>query len=304
MCLSLLGDAHIFVYHRFGDATHASTNTSIEILTKHFEYFKKHNYEVIPLSKLSHALKSGAKIPDNWVVLNIDDSYKSFYENALAVFKKYGYPFTLFVYIEATEKSYGDFMSWGQIQDASRYGEIALHSYSHPHMTSLSHEEIVKDTQKAYNIFEAKMGFKPKYYAYPYGEYTEATKKAIQSFDFDLIMNQNSGATNHLSDPYDLDRIALTGDVYLKPKLAIKALNAIWIEPKNYPKDGNLKRIHAKITPSINRVEYYISGYGWKDTKVTQGDVNITLKRKLKFSRNRLFLKSGNYQSSIILVKQ
>lgn len=303
MCLSLWGDAHIFVYHRFGDATHSSTNTSIDILRKHFEYFKKHNYKVVPLSKLNAALKNSEKIPDNWVVLNIDDSYKSFYENGLPLFKQYNYPFTLFVYIEATEKSYGDFMTWNQIQDSAHYGEIALHSYAHHHMASMKHEEIISDTQKAYDTFEAKMGFKPKYYAYPYGEYTDETKKAIKSFGFELIMNQNSGAINHLSDPYDLDRIALTGDVNLKPKLAMKALNAIWFEPKSYPKDGNLKRIHAKIAPSINRAEYYLSGYGWEYTKVENGDINITLDRKLKFSRNRLFLKSGRYQSSTILVK-
>jgi len=303
MCLSLWGDAHIFVYHRFGDSKHSSTNTSIEILKKHFEYFKKHNYKVIPLSRLEKALKNGEEIKDNWVILNIDDSYKSFYKNGLKLFKEYNYPFTLFVYIEATEKSYGDFMSWEQIRDASEYGEIGLHSYAHLHMVSLDQESVIKDTQKAYKIFKSKMGYKPKYYAYPYGEYSDKTKKAIQKFDFDLIMNQNAGAVNAKSDPFDLDRIALTGDVNLKPKLALKALNAEWIEPKNYPKNGNLKRIHAKIAPSIKKVEYYISGYGWHYARVDNGDVNISVNRKLKFSRNRLFLKNANYQSSIILVK-
>ncbi len=303
ICLSLWGNAHIFVYHRFGDPKHASTNTSIEILTKHFEYFKKHHYKVVPLSQLNMALKNNEKIPDNWVVLNIDDSYKSFYENGLPLFKKYGFPFTLFVYVEATQKSYGDFMTWKQIQESSKYGEVALHSYGHHHMASMKRDDIIADTKKAYDIFKTKMGFIPKYYAYPYGEYSNNTKEAIKSFGFELIMNQNSGAINHLSNPYDLDRIALTGDVNLKPKLAMKALNAIWIEPKNYPPNGNLKRIHAKIAPSIHRVEYYLSGYGWQYTKVNHGDINITLNRKLKFSRNRLFLKSGRYQSSIILVK-
>jgi peptidoglycan/xylan/chitin deacetylase (PgdA/CDA1 family) len=303
MCLSLWGDAHIFVYHRFGDDKHASTNTSIDILTRHFEYFKKHNYKVVTLSKLNRALKNGEKIPDSWVVLSIDDSYKSFYENALEVFKKYNYPFSLFVYIEATEKHYGDFMSWEQIKEASKYGEIALHSYAHPHLVSLSKDEVTADTKKAYDIFKSKMGFAPKYYAYPYGEYTYKTKEALKEFDFDLILNQNAGAVNLKSDPYDLDRTALTGDVNLKPKLAIKALNAKWFEPLIYPANGNLKRIHAKIAPSITHVEYYVSGYGWQDAKVIDGDINITTDKKLKFSRNRLFLKNGNFQSSIILVK-
>ena len=303
LCLSLWGDAHIFVYHRFGDNSHSSTNTSLEILRKHFEYFKINGYKIVPLSKLAKALKNGENIPDNWVILNIDDSYKSFYENALSLFKEYNYPFTLFVYVEATQKKYGDFMSWKQVQDTSKYGEIALHSYAHKHMVSMSSKQIISDTKKAYDIFTSKMGFEPKYYAYPYGEYSDETKKSIKNFGFNLIMNQNSGAINSLSSPYDLDRIALTGDVNLKTKLSIKALNAKWIEPKNYPKNGNLKRIHAKIATSIQQAEYYISGYGWERIKVSNGNIDITVNKKLKFSRNRLFLKSGRYQSSIILVK-
>ena len=304
MCLSLWGDAHIFVYHRFGDNRHASTNTSLKVLKKHFEYFKTHGYKVVSLKRLNRALKNSEFIPDNWVVLNIDDSYRSFYENGLKLFKKYHYPFTLFVYVEATQKGYGDFMSWKEIKDASDYGEIALHSYSHKHMVDLNFEDILEDTKKSYDLFVSKMGFKPKYYAYPYGEYNEIVKKAIKSFGFNLIMNQNAGAVNKFSNPYDLDRIALTGDVNLKRKFSIKVLDVNWIEPKNYPKDGNLKRIHAKIASSIKKVEYYISGYGWQYTSVNNGNVNINIDKKLKFSRNRLFLKNKNYQSSIILVKE
>ncbi len=303
MCLSLWGDAHIFVYHRFGESLHSSTNTSIKVLKKHFEYFKTHGYKVVSLDRLNRALKNGDSIPDKWVVLSIDDSYKSFYENGLELFKEYSYPFTLFVYVEATEKRYGDFMSWEQIRESSKYGEIALHSYAHHHMVGMSERENISDTQKSYDIFQSKMGYAPDYYAYPYGEYSDKTEKIIKNFHFKLIMNQNAGAVNRYSNPYDLDRIALTGDVNLKAKLHIKVLKSKWIEPKNYPKDGYLKRIHAKIATSIQRAQYYISGYGWNYIKVNGGDINITVNKKLKFSRNRLFLKSGNYQSSIILVK-
>jgi len=149
LSLTLWADAHLFVYHRFGDAKHASTNVSLDVLKKQFDYFKNNNYEVIPLSKLNQALKDKQDIPDNWVVFCIDDSYKSFYENGLSLFKEYNYPFTLFVYIEATDKGYGDFMTWEQIKDTQNYGEIGLHSYAHKHMVSLSAVEMRKDTDKA-----------------------------------------------------------------------------------------------------------------------------------------------------------
>ena len=39
----IFANAHIFVYHRFGDNLHASTNTTIKELEKEFEYFKQNN---------------------------------------------------------------------------------------------------------------------------------------------------------------------------------------------------------------------------------------------------------------------
>ncbi len=304
LALWLWGDAHIFVYHRFGDPQRASANTQIHQLQAQFEYFKKNGYKVIPLQKLSDALRAGMPIDPKWVVLTIDDAYRSFYDNALSLFKSYNYPFTLFVYVEATHKGYKDYMSWQQLKDASAYGEVALHSYGHPHLTPFSSEAVKEDTQRAIALFQKNMGYRPSYYAYPYGEYTNATKKAIRLFDFDLILNQNNGAISNASDPYNLDRIALTGEVDLASKLRIDHLDALWIEPKSYPRNAVLKTIHAKISPSIRNIEYFVSGYGWEPAVVQNGEVKISLERPLKQARSRIFIRSGSRYSSTIIVKE
>ena len=227
LCVSffyLFADAHIFVYHRFGDDKHQSTNTTLKELEKEFQYFKNNNYKVVTTSKIIDKLNKKEEIPSNWVAFHIDDSYKSFYKNGLPLFKKYNYPFTLFVYVEATEKKYKDFMNWNEIKETSKYGEIALHSYAHPHLTKLSDEKIFNDTKKSYDIFEKKLGFKPKGYVYPYGEYDERVKNIIKKFNFDYIGNQNNGSINKNSDKYDLNRVALVGKVNLKEKLKYKTL--------------------------------------------------------------------------------
>jgi len=301
--LILWADAHIFVYHRFGDNKHTSTNTSIDTLRSQFEYLKKNGYKVVSLKRIHHAIKNNLPVNDKWVALNIDDSYKSFYENGLPLFKEYGYPFTLFVYVEATDKHYGDFMSWDQIRDAQKYGEIGLHSYGHHHSVSLSMEALKQDTQKGLDSFQKELNFKPKFYAYPYGEYDNKVHILIKSFDFDLILNQNSGAVSKQSDPYDLDRIALTGEDLLKRKLRIKTLPTEWITPQTWPENSVLKTIHAKIPTEISSIEYYVSAQGWKRIKVENGEVNEDVNLKLTRTRTRLFLKTGNRQSSLILVR-
>ncbi len=302
--LTLWADAHLFVYHRFGDDKHASTNTSIEILKQQFEFFKRNDYEVVTLDRLNRALKTEKNIPDNWVVLCIDDSYKSFYTNALRLFQAYGYPFALFVYIEATDKGYQDFMSWEQIKEAAKFGEIGLHSYGHKHMVSLSEDEIKEDTDKALLSFEKELQFRPKYYAYPYGEFDAKVKKAIASYGFELILNQNVGAVSIKSPRDDLDRIALTGKVNLKHKLRITYLNATWHAPKSYPINGKLNDIHVTMPKSISKAELYVTGGGWEYVKVKDGEFKTDKLYPLSKSRTRIIIKSGNAYSSKIIVKE
>ncbi|MGM0519755.1 MAG: polysaccharide deacetylase family protein [Campylobacterota bacterium] len=307
LCISYLylsANAHIFVYHRFGDETHKSTNTTIQQLKQQFEYLKKNNYEVVATAKIIDRLKNNKPIPSNWVALHIDDSYKSFYENGLPIFKEYNYPFSLYVYVEATEKNYSDFMSWNELKDASKYGEISLHSYSHKHLTKLSKDEVYEDTKKAYDIFVKNLGFKPKGYVYPYGEYNQEVKETIKKFNFDYIANQSLGSVNKHSDINDLYRIAVVGDVNIKQKLRYKSLSATWVEPKVYPKDGVLKKVHVKVDPSIKDAKLYISGHGWQNIKVKDGIININVNKRLKFSRNRVAISPDYYTiSSKLLIK-
>ena len=302
--LTVWADAHIFVYHRFGDAKHASTNTSLETLRAEFEYFKNNGYTVVPLSAFATAFKNGTPVDPKWVALTIDDAYRSFYDNGLALFKEYGYPFTLFVYVEATEKGYGDFMSWEQIREASKHGEIGLHSYGHPHLVSLSDDAIRTDTRKAYDLFGQRLGSAPKYYAYPYGEFNPRVRSAVETFGFELILNQNSGAVDASSDPFDLDRSALTGENSVAQKLRTKTLTTTWIAPKSWPADGKLKKIHATIPEHISRLEYYVSGHGWHPVTAKDGQIDITVDLPLRFERTRIFLREGRRQSSTILVKE
>lgn len=302
--LYILADAHIFVYHRFGDAKHASTNTSIEELEKEFQYFKDNNYEVVKLEQIIEKVKNKEPVPSNWVALTIDDSYKSFYDNGLPIFKKYNYPFSLAVYVKATQKGYHDFMSWEEVKEASKYGSISLHSYDHPHLTKLSAQEIKEDTQKGIELFQQHLGYKPSIYVYPYGEYNEQVAQAIKSFGFDAILNQNNGSVNERSDVQDINRIALVGEVNIKQKLRYNTLDVQWMEPKEYPKDNILKRVVAKVDPKIKNIKLYVTGSTWKDINVKNGIIDEVVNIELKKSRVRVVLSTDYYTvSNKLLIK-
>ncbi len=301
----IFANAHIFVYHRFGDRKHQSTNTTLQELEKEFSYFKQNNYIVVPLEKIIQKIKNKERIPDKWVALTIDDAYKSFFDSGLEIFRKYNYPFSLYVYVEATDRKYGDFMTWGQLKIASKYGSIGLHSYSHPHLTHLSNKEIYQDTKKAYDIFTKKMGYMPTTYAYPYGEYNKRIQTQLKKFNFDAILNQSTGSVTKNTNLHNMYRSALVGDVSLKQKLKYKTFDVQWIEPLEFPKNGILKHIKAKVDPKYKKLKLYITGEGWREIKVNNGIIDLKLSIYLKKARTRIMLGSDIFTiSNNIITKQ
>ncbi len=301
--LTLWADAHIFVYHRFGDSRYPSTNTTISELKKEFDHFKTNGYKVVSLNRLVKALKDGKTIPDKWVVLTIDDNFRSFYDNAFELFKKYHYPFSLFVYIEATQKRYPDYLNWKQLKKIAKYGSLEFHSYAHPHMTHMSNEDLKKDFQQGLEIFEKKLNIKPKYFTYPYGEYNNRVKKIAKSFGFDAIVNQNMGAVGTKSDLFDLDRCALVGKTNLKYLLKLKHLNATWIKPTSFPKNSILTTLHVKVDENAKKGGLYISGNGWREIDFKNKEINLKLNKKLTNGRNRVIISIGDKISTKLLIK-
>lgn len=296
-------DAHIFIYHRFNDSRYPTTNTTLEELRKEFDYFKKNGYEVIPLEKLVKALHNKEAIPDNWIVLTIDDNYKSFYEHGLALFKEYNYPFTMFVYVGATEQKYGDFMSWEQLRETAKYGSLEFHSLNHPHMTELSDEALKKDFDEGLALFEKRLSMKPRYFSYPFGEFSPRVKSIATHYGFEAILNQTMGAVASFSDPLDLDRSALVGKSDLSGFLKYKALETTWFQPTVLLSDGKLSSLHVKAQTNASKGGIYISEHGYQEVSLSDGVFEAQINKILTKDRTRIIVSVGNKISTKLLVK-
>ncbi len=296
--LWLLAEAHIFVLHRVGDSRYPSTNISTKLLENDLKYLKTHNYKIVSLSNLVKRIKNHQNI-DKYVVFTIDDSFKSFYKNGLPLFIKYKAPFTLFVYVQSAEEHFGDYMTWKQIQDTSKYGELGIHSWAHPHLAMLSNQEIINDTQKAIFYFKKHLGYVPDMYAYPYGEYNKRVKNIIKKY-FTVICNQNEGAVDLNTPIDDLDRIAITGHVNIAKKLKIQRLHI-----------KNLQILRNKNTiteisgeTELPKVEIYITTLGWKWVKIKNGKFKYKPDFTLKKYRNRVIIRYNNKIKTKLILKE
>jgi peptidoglycan/xylan/chitin deacetylase (PgdA/CDA1 family) len=301
----LQADAHIFVYHRFGESRHHSTNTSLSELRKEFNHFKKNGYKVVKLETLVNALKADKEIPDNWIVLTIDDNFKSFYTKGYPIFNEFGYPFTIFVYLEATAKKYKDYTSFAQLRKMNSLASFEYHSYGHGHMANMSDAKIRADFDKGLGIFEKELGIKPKYFVYPYGEYNERLERISKEYGFEAMFNQNMGAVSKGTNIFDIDRSALVGRPKLKTYLNFDDLQDYeLIEPKSFPKDGILRSVKAKVDKKAKKAYVYIRGHGWRPEKVKDLIIDYKISKKIKGKRMKVGIQVGTKLKVRVFMKK
>ena len=87
---------------------------------------------VIPMKDFLAWRRGEKDIPDNSVMITIDDGWKSTHTLALPVLKEFGYPFTVFLYKKYVNGG-GKSMTTAEIRELmAAGGEIGSHSVSHP----------------------------------------------------------------------------------------------------------------------------------------------------------------------------
>ncbi len=300
----LFAEAHILLYHRFDDnREHAkSMNISTSKLRSQLTYLKQNGYKVIKLSELVDKIKNKKPIEPKTVVLTVDDAYDSFYKNGISVFRDFGYPFTLFVYVDAVDNHYKDYMSWDEVKVSAKYGELALHSYKHPNLTEMSEQALKDDTKTAFDHFATKMGYKPKYYAYPFGKYNKKVRDTIASFGFDAIVTTDGGAVDSYYNPLNLDRIALDNSSDLPSELKVEPLK---LDLKTSIIDGNIV-VKGKIENSQTKSIFVrISISKLVNIKTKNGEFELKFPKEQLNSKGKLaFFTEDHKQYTQIINKE
>jgi len=266
------GQITCFIYHRFGDSRYPSTNISVTEFRNHMTYLKENNYNVVTLNKALELLVTGKTVPEKTVVLTIDDGYKSFLENGMPLLREFGFKATLF--INTKQFGSGDFLSVKEIRQLINEGiEVENHSHSHAHFVNFSSEELAdtfrNDLTKSEEIFMKNFGFKPRLYAWPYGEYTPEMQKILKDEGYIAAFAQKSGVVSILSDPYALPRFPVAGSyanldgfvnklkMKAMPVQTVKTINPV-IQSQN-PPELQLKVVYPeKINTSV--LQFFVAG--------------------------------------------
>jgi len=252
---SLYAWQHInaFVYHRFGDDLHPSTNIDLDLFEAQLKYLQENNYKTLTLSEALHILDTETDTSEKYVLITIDDAFKSFYTNALPLLNAYDMSATLFVNTETIGAP--SYMTWNEIEIAAASGiEIGNHSHGHNFFLNEDIDLFEADVETSQNLFRQRMGKAPDVYAYPYGEWNQDMAEVLKATGIKGAAAQNSGVIHPTANRYALPRFPMN-NVYgtlnrFKEKLTVEA----FVEMKStFENAGNGSMPYAHLSIRLPR---------------------------------------------------
>ena len=248
--------AVIFMYHRFGEQTHPTTNIQIDQFEAHIREFTNRNTNPLGLPEIVNALRSRKSLPDRTIGISIDDAFKSVYTVAWPRLKTAGLPFTLFVATDQIDRKVPGYMTWDQIRELAREGvTIGSQTASHLHMAGSSLARVAADLEKSNARFEKELGKIPGLFAYPYGEAsTEVFKQTIKS-GFVAAFGQHSGVLHSDANFYFLPRFAMN-ETYGDMTRVRQAADALPLRVRE------ITPSNPKLTPAGNPPSYGFTVFG------------------------------------------
>jgi peptidoglycan/xylan/chitin deacetylase (PgdA/CDA1 family) len=232
----------IFCYHRLVDKVRAP---GTEITTPDFEaqmqVLKDKGITVIGMQDYLAWRRSEKAIPPRCAVITFDDGWKSQYDVAWPIMKKFGYPFTMFIYTEGVQGGHfggGQAISWEQLAEMRDAGvDIEAHSATHqdlrkgydvinkkktsgPEYEQWLQNEVVGCKQ----LLEQRLGIKVNCFAVPFGNYNEHVKEVARSAGYEAMFTVYGQPLTFNSPLDSLGRYAIEAN---KPKVFADAVKMI-----------------------------------------------------------------------------
>ena len=242
----------IFCYHRLVDKIrYPGTEITPAAFETQMKELKDRGITVIPMQDLL-AWKRGEKnIPPRCAVISFDDGWKSQYEVAWPIMKKFGYPFTMFIYTEGVRGGSlggGEAITWEQLADMRDNGiDIEAHSATHQDLreghtimvanpggkrsrtklTGPQYEQWVRnEVVGCKELLEQRLGIKVNCFAVPFGNYNQHVKELARNAGYEAMFTVYGQPITFTSALDSLGRYAIEAN---KPKVfedAVKMIGA------------------------------------------------------------------------------
>ncbi|HVT43765.1 MAG TPA: polysaccharide deacetylase family protein [Thermoanaerobaculia bacterium] len=211
--------ATILCYHIVQSPRDTLFSVDRDVFLQQMQYLASSGYNVIPLSDLvDYVTGKRDSIPENSVVITVDDGWRSTYTEIYPVMQRFRFPFTVFVYPKIIERtSYA--LTWSQIREMADQGvDIESHTFSHAYLTRRKQSHLDAAAYRKWlrtelggsrELLEEKTGRPVRYLAYPYGDYDDRLAAAVAEHGYEAALTSNFGAVGRGHNPLQLRRVMI-----------------------------------------------------------------------------------------------
>ena len=213
----------ILCYHSFDN--NGKYSVTPYKFKQQMDYLHKNNYKVISLNELVRHIEYEIPFNQKVCVITIDDGYKTAYDVAFPILKKYNFPATLFIYTDNFIDISPGALTWEQIREMMKYNiSIQAHSHTHPILTKRKKSENYKRYLRRIRweleipkiILENKLNTKVDYFAFPGGGYNNKITEMARKAGYRALFNVELGIPKITDDKYRLKRITVSSEYSMR----------------------------------------------------------------------------------------
>lgn len=194
----------VLCYHRFEGKAGGALSIEPALLEEHMKKIKESGIPVIGMQDYLAYRRGEKSIPPKSIIITVDDGYVSSYDVGWPILKKYGFPFTMYVYL-AYINTGGKAITWAQLAEMRDAGvDIGSHTVLHadlkfkpkrlspgqlavaPQVQSMDYDTWLKfEVEHSKQVLEEKLGIKCSTIAYPFGLHNEKVHAATRAAGYE-----------------------------------------------------------------------------------------------------------------------
>ncbi len=208
----------VLCYHRVEGSAGGALSITPELFEQHLQRLKDRGISVISMQDFLAWRRNEKSIPAKSALITLDDGYVSAFEVARPILKKFGYPWTYFIYTKFIGTG-GKSISWEQLAELRDEGvEIGCHTISHQNLReprgkspeaydAWLREEILGSKQ----LIEKKLGIRCAVFAYPEGRFNAKVLDVVKAAAFEASFTTWGQRVTHGANAEKIGRYAWYG---------------------------------------------------------------------------------------------
>lgn len=206
----------VLCYHRLEGKAGGGLSIEPALFEQQMAKIKEAGLAVISMPDYLAFRRGEKSIPPKCVIITIDDGYVSSYEVGWPILKKYGYPFTMYVYLDFINKG-GKSITWAQLAEMRDSGvDIGSHTISHQDLRrkgkgTTDADAFLKDeVERSKAVLEEKLGIKVLSIAYPFGLNNDKVHAATKAAGYEAGLTTYGARLGHNTPAFALGRYDVT----------------------------------------------------------------------------------------------